>query len=125
MSTWPWPPRVGPWLGVIAVQMFAAGGLFFLLAALCRRYRFYVNVCSFMIIALMFVSGAVSPVEIMPDWQRTLAVWSPAFYAVRSMRAVMLGTEPVRAMDLVVVGSWGVVTHILGYVRLVRATIRE
>ena len=122
---WPWPPRAAPWIGLILLQMFTGGGFFFALAALCRNYRFYVNISSFLTVVLMFISGAINPVEIMPDYQRMAAHLTPTFYAVRSMRAVMLGHEPLLALDLWMLAAWGAATHLLGYGALLRTTMRK
>ena len=122
---WPWPPRLLPWAGVVLLQMFMGCGFFFALAALCRNYRFYINICSFLTVVLMFISGAINPVEIMPDYQRIAAHLTPTFHAVRSMRAVMLGTTPLLPFDLWMLAAWGTATHLLGYLALVRTTIRK
>lgn len=122
---WPWPERTGPWAAVILLQTFMGNGLFTAIASMCKRYRFYVNVSSFLVIILMFISGTVSPIEIMPPWQRVLAHMTPTFYAVRSMRAVMLGLEPLLSADLWILAAWGVATHLIGYFRLASSTIKE
>lgn len=125
LVNWPWPPRFAPWAGLILLQLFMGCGFFFALAALCRNYRFYINICSFLTVVLMFISGAINPVEIMPDYQRLLAHLTPTFYAVRSMRAVMLGREPLLALDLWMLAGWGLAGHLIGYFALVRTTIKK
>ena len=115
---WNLPNRLGTWFLVALVEAFLANGIFFAIAAACRRYRFYVNVSSFAVILLMFISGAVTPVEVMAPWERTLAHLTPAFYAVRSMRAVMLGLEPLRGLDIVAMLAWGFACCAIGYWKL-------
>lgn len=112
---WSLPANLLPWIGVLMLQVFMANSLFFAIASLCKRYRFYVNVSSFLVIVLMFVSGSVTPVEVMAPWERTLAGFTPTFYAVRSMRAVMLGLEPLRGLDILAMTGWGLAGCAIGY----------
>ena len=117
---WSLPDQWLPWVGVMTLQIFMANSFFFAIASACRRYRFYVNVSSFLVIVLMFVSGSVTPVEVMAPWERTLALFTPTFYAVRSMRAVMLGLDPVRFVDMIAMVGWGIACCAIGYHQLGR-----
>jgi ABC-2 type transport system permease protein len=121
--TWPWPANPLPWAGVIFVQAFCIAGFFFALAALCRRNEMYQDVATFLLFVLMFLSGAVVPVETMPGWERAIAHMSPAFYAVRSMRAAMLSDMPLVIRDLLVLTAWGLVFFALGHALLQKARI--
>jgi len=42
---------------------------------------------------LFFVSGAIVPLEVMPEWLRVFAQFNPLTYAVDATRKLMLGGE--------------------------------
>jgi ABC-type multidrug transport system permease subunit len=121
--TWYFPSNILFWLAIILLQIFFAVGFFFALAAICRRYILYVDVSMLIVILLMFASATIKPLESMAQWECVLAWCTPAFYAVRSMRAVMLGAEPLRLLDICVLASWGIACYAIGYAILVRSRI--
>jgi ABC-2 type transport system permease protein len=123
LVTWPWPEDVLPWAGVIGVQAFCVCGFFFALATWCKRNQLYQDTATFLLFLLMFLSGAVVPVETMPHWERTVAHMTPAFYAVRTMRAAVLEDTPLLMRDLCVLAAWGLVFFVAGYALLQRARI--
>ncbi len=123
VTPWPWPGQPALWLLVVLIQIFMASGLFFLLATVCRHYHFYASVSLFLLVILLFASGAITPLEVKPGWEQGLARLNPAFYMVRSMRAAMLDAGPVRGADLGVILAWGLALFGIGLWRLNHATI--
>jgi len=121
--TWYFPSDILLWLAIILLQIFFAVGFFFALAAICRKYILYVDVSMLLVILMMFASATIKPIESMAQWECILAWCTPAFYAVRSMRAVMLGAEPLRLLDVCVLSCWGTVCYALGYILLLRSRI--
>lgn len=121
--TWYLPSHTLLWLAIILLQIIFGVGFFFALAAICRRYILYVDVSMLIVILLMFASATIKPIESMAQWECILAWCTPAFYAVRSMRAVMLGAEPLRFLDIFVLACWGIACYTIGYILLVRSRI--
>lgn len=113
--SWPLPHgRMPVWVGLLVLDLFLAGGVFFLIAVVFRQYRAFALVSLFAFVLLMFISGLLSPVETMPEWQRALAHFTPTFPAVRSMQAVMLGTDVLRGSDVAAIAAWTLATHSAG-----------
>jgi len=112
---WQLPAALLPWAIQIGIQMWAACGLFFLIASICRSsLMLFVDVAGLVIFIFMFVSGTLSPLETMPAWERTLAFLTPMTYAVRAMRAVMLGLDPLLLKDCIIIIVWGAFSYLLG-----------
>ena len=116
---WATPSAWLAWLGVLALQSFAAAGLFFLLAALCRRHMLYADLSVLINFLLMFMSGALTPVLVMTRYDQVLAACTPTYYFIRATRAVMTGGAPLLASDLVVIALWGLACFGAGYWRII------
>jgi ABC-2 type transport system permease protein len=84
-----------------------------------------VDVSGLVIFIFMFVSGTLSPLETMPAWERVLAFMTPMTYAVRAMRAVMLGLDPLLLKDSLIVLVWGVFSYALGGVLISSAVMKR
>jgi len=112
---WQMPAELLPWAIQIVLQMWAACGLFFLIASICRSsLMLFVDVAGLVIFIFMFVSGTLSPLETMPAWERVIAFMTPMTYAVRAMRSVMLGLDPLLLKDCLIIVGWGTVSYALG-----------
>ncbi|MCX7005639.1 MAG: ABC transporter permease, partial [bacterium] len=116
---WTVPSAWFAWLGALALQSFAAAGLFFLLATLCRRHVLYADLAVLLIFLLMFMSGALTPVLVMTRYDQVLAACTPTYYFLRSTRAVMAGGGPLLASDLVAIAGWGAICFGAGYWRII------
>jgi len=121
--TWKIPSQIFLWVLLIIIQIFAATGLNFFFAALCKKFIIYLNVIIVLLFLMAFVSGVFTPVETLPRWEQILAKFTPAFYAVRSMRAVVLGKTPLLLFDFMMLIAWGIGFYICGYFFLIRSTI--
>ena len=119
--TWPFPPRLLLWAGVLALQTFTGCGLFFLLATWAKHDLIYSDIQYGGVLVLMFVSGVFVPCETMPNWIQLCARMTPTFYAVRSMRGAMTTFQPLLLKDLLILFLWGVGAYVAGYVLLLQA----
>lgn len=119
----PVPARPLAWLGVCVLQLAVNGAVYLYLALLIRRYIPFAQVGLVSVTLLIFAGGGVTPFEVMPDWERILASCTPALYMIRTMRAVMLGSDVVRVNDLAVLAMWGIGGGVLAHQRLCRMTL--
>ena len=122
---WELPDNMTIWFAVVLLQVFFAIGFFFALAAICREYILYVDVAMLIVILLMFASGAIKPFAAMAQWERIIAWATPTFYAVRSMRAAMLGGAPLLFRDLATLSLWGLACYALGYILFTFSSIKR
>ena len=123
---WQLPSERLMWGLQIGIQLWAACGLFFLIATICRSsLMIFVDVSALLIFIFMFISGTLSPLETMPSWERVLAYMTPMTYAVRAMRAVMLGLEPVLLKDSIIILVFGAFSYALGGVLLSSAAMKR
>jgi len=123
IMTWQMPSSLFLWFLLILLQIFAATGLNFFFAAVCKKFVSFLNVVVIILFVMAFISGVIIPAESLPRWEQILARFTPAFYAVRSMRAVMIGKAPTLAADLMALFAWGVGFYVAGYFFLKRSTI--
>lgn len=122
---WNIPANIPLWTLIIFIQIFAGIGLNFFFAALCKKFVLFLNVIVVMIFLLSFISGVFTPAETLPLWEQFIAKLTPTFYAVRSMRAVMLGATKIIPKDLFIIIIWGVAFYIGGYFLLTKTSIND
>lgn len=120
---WRLPDRPVAWVGVVLVQTVYALGFFTALATICKKYLFYVDAAMLLILLMMFTSGTIKPAEAMAGWEYALAHATPAFYAVRSMRAIMTDSAPLLLRDLVILGACAAGCFAIAYLLFTRARI--
>ncbi|NLF38415.1 ABC transporter permease [bacterium] len=120
---WPLPERLAPWFAVIAVQTLFSLGFFTAIAAFTRKYLLYVDASMLLVVLMMFSSATIKPIEAMAGWERVVAHLTPAFYAVRAMRAAMLGSSPVLAGDMAVLLGCSIVCFAAGHLIFTRSAI--
>jgi len=120
---WRLPDRPGVWVCVLLVQVIYALGFFTALAAVCKSYLLYVDAAMLLILLMMFTSGTIKPVEAMAGWEYVLAHATPAFYAVRSLRAVMTDSAPLLLRDLGVLAACAAGCFALAQLLFTRARI--
>jgi ABC-2 family transporter protein len=87
-------------------------------AVILKTIRIYTMTISIAGVALMFVSGIVIPVEAMPRWEQSLALFLPMFYAADSFKGVILGTPADYVRDAMILMSWAICSLILASVLL-------
>jgi len=120
---WNMGPHLLLWWLVVAGQMLVMCGVFFAIATLCRRFALYTDAGLILVLVLMFLSGTLMPVQTMPTWARITSFMTPTFYAVRMMRAVMLGVETVLPRDVLALACWAAIGFAFGYWRLRTASL--
>lgn len=123
---WPLPDNVFLWVGLLVLQLIAACAFFTFIAMICRSSLLvFVEVSFFLTIILMFISGTISPIEFMPNWLFACANFLPTMYAVRSMRAVMLGWEPIVVKDFFVILASAILFYSLSYILFTRLNMKK
>ena len=83
----------GPMAAVVVVDL--AFCLFivaftFLVIALCRTVQQVFAIAGLGAIMLGAVGGAITPLDSMPDWAKTLAPFTPTYWAMRGFNSVLL-----------------------------------
>jgi len=119
----PMPARPALWCAVTVLQLLSSGAFYLFMALVIRRYIPFSHFGLISVTLLTFAGGAITPMEVMPHWERVLACVTPALYAIRSMRAALLGIVPVQVNDLVMLTLWGAISAMLAYLRLRRITL--
>jgi ABC-2 type transport system permease protein len=78
-------------------------------------------IVSFVIFPLFFLSGALFPIDNLPQWLRIFTILNPVTYAVDGMRGVMLGasTFPV-TIDFAVILAFSAVMTVIGSIAFSR-----
>lgn len=81
-------------------------------------------IMSFLILPLIFLSGAFYPVKTMPGWMKLLALVNPLTYGVDGMRYWLVGVSEINPIvDLVVLTGLAGVLAIAASVLFERATL--
>jgi ABC-2 type transport system permease protein len=77
--------------------LFGAGvaSLSVALAFALRDHGNFFTITGFVGLPLMFVSSALVPLELMPDWLRPLAQLNPMTHAIEAVRSLILNGWPV------------------------------
>jgi len=119
----PVPAAPVRWLALCLFQLVCTGAVYLYIALAMRRYIPFAQFSIVSITLFIFAGGGVTPFEVMPQWERVFASCTPALYMIRSMRAVMLGTEAVRLNDLAVLAMWGIAGSVLAHQRLRRMVV--
>jgi ABC-2 type transport system permease protein len=102
---------LGSWLAIAA--LVAVGALTFVsigyvIASFARTEEAANGMTSIVQFPLMFLSGIFFPLEIMPDWLRSVATFMPLTYLGDALRQVMVGGAPFvpLGVDIAVLGGW-------------------
>jgi len=91
---------------VLAIFTFASIGLCF--ACLLKTIRVYTMTVTILGVALMFVSGIISPIKAMPIWEQKVAYFLPMYYAADMFKGVMLGIPADFYRDILLLAGWAV-----------------
>ncbi len=98
---------------LVAIGMVAVGlaiGSFF------ESLEGFQVIISFLVFPLFFLSGALFPLEPLPDWLRTVSYFDPLTYAVDALRSIQLGipsTIPL-VIDFAVIGAFAIAMVLIG-----------
>jgi len=105
---------VGSWALIAAVVLLGAlafVSIGYVIASFARTEEAANGMTSVVQFPLMFLSGIFFPLEIMPDWLRSVATVMPLTYLGDALRQTMVGGAPFvpLGVDLLVLGGWLVV----------------
>jgi len=97
---------------LVVVVLF--GGVFMaysnVVALVTRDREATIMIANLLTFPLLFVSSAFLPLEILPDWIRTLAVVNPITYGVDAIRAFVLGEDVMTVIEVTAFsGLWNTV----------------
>ncbi len=92
------PQGVLPALGVGFLLALAFTSLGITIAMKMKSMEGFQMLMSFIMMPLLFMSGAFYPVTAMPDWMRALSRLNPLTYAVDAMRYYLAGTSVMDPM---------------------------
>jgi ABC-2 type transport system permease protein len=111
-------------LGALILLGYAMTAVGIVLASRMRRLESFQMVMALALQPMVFLSGAIFPLERLPRWFATLCALNPAAYGVDLARRALLGSEFALTVDGHVVPIWFDVTVLLvvGSVLLVAAT---
>ncbi|MDY6959947.1 MAG: ABC transporter permease, partial [Halobacteriota archaeon] len=77
-------------MGLIAATFIGLGLAF---ASIIEDMSGYSLIMNFIIFPLFFLSGALFPIDNMPEWVQSLSYVDPLTYGVDGLRAAMIGTS--------------------------------
>ena len=105
---------VGSWpaiIGLVGVGALTFVSIGYVIASFARTEEAANGMTSIVQFPLMFLSGIFFPLEIMPDWLRSVATFMPLTYLGDALRQVMVGGAPFvpLGVDLAVLAGWLVV----------------
>ncbi|GEM_PF-440876 len=104
---------------LLSVFTFACLGLCF--ACVLKTIRIYTMTVSILGVALMFVSGIITPVKAMPGWEQQLATSLPMYYAADLTKGVMLGIPADYTRDILYLAGWALAALMLARFLLIRS----
>lgn len=86
-----WEPGA---MAVVAAGVFLGAGMFstfsLLIACIVKTRERFMGIGQLLTMPLFFASNAIYPLELMPDWLRTLASLNPLTYLVDALRGTMI-----------------------------------
>lgn len=89
-------------VGATLLSVFTFTCIALLFACFLRTIRIYTMTVSILGVALMFVSGIITPIKAMPFWEQKLASVMPLYYASDLTKAAMLGIPCEASRDVIV-----------------------
>jgi ABC-2 type transport system permease protein len=94
--------------GLVAVGALTFVSIGYVIASFARTEEAANGMTSIVQFPLMFLSGIFFPLEIMPDWLRSVATFMPLTYLGDALRQVMVGGQPFvpLGVDVAILGGW-------------------
>lgn len=104
----------GSWLaivGLVALGAVTFVSIGYVIASFARTEEAANGLTSIVQFPLMFLSGIFFPLEIMPDWLRSVATFMPLTYLGDALRQTMVGGTPFQpiGVDVAVLAGWLIV----------------
>ncbi len=107
--------------GIVGIVLIAVvfGGVFMaysnIVALLTRDREATIMIANLLTFPLLFVSSAFLPLDVLPGWIQTAAVYNPITYGVDGIRALMLGEDVMTILDVTAFsGLWNSVVPAVG-----------
>jgi ABC-2 type transport system permease protein len=97
--------------GIVVIGALTFVSIGYVIASFAKTEEAANGMTSVVQFPLMFLSGIFFPLEIMPDWLRSIATFMPLTYLGDALRQVMVGGAPFvpLGVDLAVLAGWLVV----------------
>jgi len=95
-------------VGIVAVTVIFAGVFMAysnVVALVTRDREATIMIANLLTFPLLFVSSAFVPLEVLPNWIRTVAVVNPVTYGVDAIRALVLGQDVLTVFDVTAFGG--------------------
>ena len=74
---------------------------------------------------MFFLSGALFPIHILPDWMKTLTYANPLTYGVDALRTVIIGIDSFSLeTDLILLTGYALLMLVLAVKTFQRSSIR-
>ena len=105
-------------IAIVALMVIAFAGLSNILALRIRDHQAFMMAINFLTLPVMFMSSAMMPREMLPNWLQTVADYNPITYAAEGIRSLMN-----TGFDGVVLGKSFLVLGALALVMMGIATI--
>ena len=100
--------EVPPSTRFVILGALAFTSIGYVIASFARTEEAANGITSVVQFPLMFLSGIFFPLEIMPDWLRSIATLMPLTYLGDALRQVMVGGAPFvpLGVDVLILGAW-------------------
>jgi len=108
-------------VGSTLLSVFTFTCLALLFACFLRTIRIYTMTVSILGVALMFVSGIITPIKAMPYWEQKLAAIMPLYYACDLTKGAMLGIPCEAGRDVIVLLGFAFISLFLSRTVLARS----
>ena len=95
-------------VGIVAVTVIFAGVFMAysnVVALVTRDREATIMIANLLTFPLLFVSSAFVPLEVLPNWIRTVAVVNPVTYGIDAIRALVLGRDVLTVFDVTAFGG--------------------
>jgi len=76
-------------IAIVALMVIGFAGLSNIVALRIREHQLFIMVINFFTMPLMFMSSAMMPKQMLPDWLQTVATYNPITYAADGIRTLM------------------------------------
>jgi ABC-2 type transport system permease protein len=102
-------------IAIILLLSFALTSLGLTLGSLMTSLEGFQMIVSFVVFPLFFLSGALFPIDNLPQWLSILTTIDPVTYAVDALRNIILGTgSHALGLDVIILVSYTCVLGALG-----------
>ena len=76
-------------IAIVGLMVIGFAGLSNIMALRVREHQLFIMVTNFFTLPLMFLSNAMMPMEMLPNWLQTAAKYNPVTYAADGIRTLM------------------------------------